>query len=532
MAKLIELCDVCGRVKVLTNEATSTRYTFQWDSERKLKTREFTVSMRRYRCTHSEVLETEVLPKIRIFSHDKSMEARPYQLESLEFARKTNYNFLNADAMGLGKTAQSLMCVTDLIAAGKKPVIIVVKSATTYQWIKNYRLWTGDHMTAISPVMDSKTPILPVFDAYVISMDLLGRRTSKQSKDYIMADKLAKLQPKCVIVDECHNFKEDGAHRTKALISLITQARIPHRIFLSGTPIKNRADEYFVVLNLIAPNEFPSYKRFASRWLETDGKRIRQHALQDFRNLTSHFIIRREKEEVLFDLPSFERDEEWITINDPAIKDLYNHELDIESNFMRSGEKLSQTRMLGWLQKMRHIAALAKLSPASEYLADFCESVPDEKIAVGIHHTDIRTTLAENLRQFNPIQLSGDDSAEAKNDLVEKFRGNGNQIAIISELAGGTGLDGLQVCNNVLVLERQWNASDEEQFESRFHRSGQLKPVRAVYMGAVGTIDQWFADMVREKRAIFGMTVSNNWQFTGDTGAIKKLYTQTLENYL
>ena len=38
-------------------------------------------------------------------------------------------------------------------------------------------------------------------------------------------------------------------------------------IMLSGTAIKNRAEEYFVPLNIVAPERFPSLERFRCDWL-------------------------------------------------------------------------------------------------------------------------------------------------------------------------------------------------------------------------------------------------------------------------
>jgi SNF2 family DNA or RNA helicase len=102
---------------------------------------------------------------------------------------------------------------------------------------------------------------------------------------------------------------------------------------------------------------------------------------------------------------------------------------------------------------------------------------------------------------------------------------------IINELAGGVGLN-LQCCANALVLERQWNAADEEQFESRFHRDGQTYPVQATYMMATGTIDEWFDEMVEEKQKIFGATVSHNFVLTSDEGTLKTLALSTLEKPL
>ena len=89
-----------------------------------------------------------------------------------------------------------------------------------------------------------------------------------------------------------------------------------------------------------------------------------------------------------------------------------------------------------------------------------------------------------------------------KNRVQQKFNNGEDRLLILNMLAGGVGLD-LQSCSTALVLERQWNSADEEQFEGRFHRDGQTKPVTITYLIARGTIDEWFHNLVVQKRRLF-----------------------------
>jgi SNF2 family DNA or RNA helicase len=86
---------------------------------------------------------------------------------------------------------------------------------------------------------------------------------------------------------------------------------------------------------------------------------------------------------------------------------------------------------------------------------------------------------------------------------------------IASTLSGGEGLN-MQFMNDCIVLERQWNASNEEQAEGRFSRiwnnAWGPKPdfgiVNANYLVAVGTIDEFLAELVEKKRLMFAETMS------------------------
>jgi SNF2 family DNA or RNA helicase len=103
---------------------------------------------------------------------------------------------------------------------------------------------------------------------------------------------------------------------------------------------------------------------------------------------------------------------------------------------------------------------------------------------------------------------------------------------IANILAGGVGLN-LQHISNAMVLERQWSAADERQFEDRFHRNGQQNKVVVDYVIAKGTIDEFFADLVRKKRAICAETIGDDsWDLAGDASMLKDLSEQVLNSRL
>lgn len=68
----------------------------------------------------------------------------------------------------------------------------------------------------------------------------------------------------------------------------------------------------------------------------------------------------------------------------------------------------------------------------------------------------------------------------------------------------------LQFCSDAVLLERQWNPANEENYaEDRFHRFGQVNNVDITYMIASGTIDDFFTEVVEIKRSIFTATMDN-----------------------
>ena len=80
-------------------------------------------------------------------------------------------------------------------------------------------------------------------------------------------------------------------------------------------------------------------------------------------------------------------------------------------------------------------------------------------------------------------------------------------------------MDGLQdSCSDIMILERQWNPANEEQAEKRVHRIGQSRNVKITYLLALGTCDEYFTELVEQKRQIckeaYGDSGVVSWQET------------------
>lgn len=453
--------------------------------------------LNQFEAKQSEIKSLEVLKNLNMFkSLDGTKEAYDFQKEGVAFAEKSGFNCLIADEMGLGKTIQSALAL-------KKhpelfPSLIIVKGATLFQWPREIQEWCTKNPFDVC-IITSRMAIMPGFKYYIISMDLLSRKG--------IHELLLKLGLKCVIIDECQNFKDASSKRTIALIKLLQEGNIEHKIALSGTPIKNRANEYFVILNLLAPAYFTSYHHFCRQFLLPDDKgvytRINPTQEDYFNRLTSRWIIRRKQSEVQKDLPEMRINYQFCEIEDAAIRKSYNFQLDLFDNFLReNGGAVSSVALLGWLAKLRAITGQAKVPNAVEFTRDFFNSVEDgQKMTIGIHHRNVMNTLKYVFDSdgYAPLTLSGEDSNFDKNKIVEKFKDEENRLLIMNSIAGGVGLN-LQHCNNFLALERQWNGADEDQFHKRFHRDGQKRTVTGTYLIAKDTIDEFFHDMVWTKR--------------------------------
>lgn len=533
MAKLINICGVCQKPAQLLYEERVEKlgifktYDCGHSEVIEIIAQKFVPDGYKLICTDCKVEKIEdqdfsahlehSLVEIPTNRHMNYALLRPYQQAGVNFLEQSNFNALIGDEMGLGKTIQVLHTVREH-SEKLTPTLIVVKSALKLNWAKEMMrwLWTEPRDYPFV-IMDGQMAILPGFKYYIVSMNMLEK-----------AKKTLTAMPfKLLIVDESQNFASVSSQRTLALLEIAEN--IPHRICMSGTPVMNRASEYWPTLNLIRPDEWMDFSRFRDRWIEvetTESGNVRYTGIkpklrQAFFEKTKNYVIRRRKRDVLTDLPAFTRNFIIVDISDSNLKVSYNKQAKELENYMNSKDyyegnaQVRSSTILGYLMRMRHIAGVAKVPIAVDQVLDFLASNEDEKIIIGCHHDDVFRSFEMALASFNPVLLgSGLDNFE-RDKRIEEFRLPERRVCIAKILAQGEGLN-LQFCNNMLIHERMWNPAKEEQFEARIDRYGQKSKTNADYMIAKNTVDEVFTAMVEEKRKICGETVDEDFNFEMD----------------
>jgi SNF2 family DNA or RNA helicase len=475
------------------------------------------------RCGHLVKLPKLEVPEVLGYQSKSGKTLMPFQENSLEFIYTASGKALIAHEQGLGKTVISLAALAQ--RPEMLPALAVCKSNLAFQWMKQAIDWLpGDIVPQI--ISSGKDIIFPGCQIYIISYDLIRRMPAE-----ILISGLSHV--KTVILDECQHIKSTESKRTNG-VRLLTRDR-EHIIALSGTPIKNNAAEYFSVLNILHPERFPSKKYFEHNFVDTywDGRSFKFGGLSNedyFREKTDDFILRYEQKDVLPDLPKFSRNFEYYDI-DSDLRSAYNDVADELAAFLdEHGDNAysfsNYQYVMAYLTKMRQITGVAKVPAAVDKITDMMENT-EHKIVVFLHHHIARDLLVRNLNKWcdendylRPLVIS-DQTPAQREDIKNQFRNEVNRrIIILGTLSSGEGVDGLQdVCSKMLVLERQWNPANEEQAEKRLHRMGQENPVEALYLVAVGTVDELFTEMVERKRQItketYGDSEVEKWDETG-----------------
>jgi len=473
------------------------------------------------RAEHSECQYdgAEAVVEIPEERHPVYSRAMEFQKTGVEFLERSNFNAALLDEMGLGKTIQLLLALRHHKEA-LTPTLIVVKASLKLNWAREMvnNGWVSDKDDPTDYpfiLMDGKSSLIPGFKYYIVPMSLL----EKYKKE------LAAFGFKLLLVDESQAFSNTQTKRTVALLEIARN--IPHRICASGTPVLNRASEYFPTLNLIKPAHWNNYASFVRQWIEEEQnengskklKGIKPWRRDEFFARTSGYILRRKKRDVLKDLPKFQRHFMVVDISESAVKNAYNQESTLLNNYLNSkayyeasGFEKAGT-ILGYMMRMRHLCGIGKAIICVEQAIEFMNQTDDDqKLIIGCHHDDVMDNLKFGLSEYNPVVLgSGIDDLE-RTRKIEEFKKPNRRICIAKILASGEGLN-LQFCSNMIVLERMWNPGKEEQFEARIDRYGQLEPTHADYIIASGTVDEDFSTLVEEKRQICGGSLDPDFDF-------------------
>lgn len=430
----------------------------------------------------------------------------PYQQEGIRFIESHQGRCLIGDEMGLGKTAQALSWLA--LHPEKTPVIIVTPASLKLNWEKEAQIWMKNPAVQI---LSGTKPKTPTGKYLIINYDILPQ----------WLPVLKEIKAKVLVTDECHYFKNRTAKRTKAVKEL--GKFIPHVICLSGTPILNRPVEIFNALNLIAPNQFPNFMKFAFRYC---GARHTQFGW-DFSGatntkelhemLTSTLMIRRRKDDVLKELP--EKLYSFVPL-ELGNKRVYEAaEADFlsfvrETQGMVAAAKASNAAALTQIEGLKQLAVQGKLEQAVSWIRDHLEI--NGKLVVFATHKMTIDRLMEEFREV-AVKIDGSTPVGSRQEVVDQFQNNEHIRLFVGNIkAAGVGIT-LTAARDVAFLELPWTPGELSQATDRCHRIGQRNNVTAYYLLAVGTIEEKIAKLLDKKQQVLNTVLDGSATITQDS---------------
>lgn len=432
----------------------------------------------------------------------------PYQERGAIFAACRGRVVL-ADDMGLGKTVQALAAAELLRRRrGIARVLVVAPASVKHQWKTEIEKFTDHPAQVIDGLLPRRRELYASPKFYNLS-----------SYELVLKDVhyMHELAPDLIILDEAQRIR----NWTTATARTIKQLKSRYAFVLTGTPLENKLEELFSVVEFIDGRRLGPAFRFLHEHRTEDetGRLIGYRGLDRIHDQLAPILLRRTRQEVLPDLP--QRTDRILHVSlTPQQAEPYWEQNDILAALIRKWERqgwlseIDLRRILCCLQNMRMLCnstfLFDKKTNHSPKLAEFREIIRElvieenRKVVVFSEYERMTYLAGAELKKLGVgfVSLHGGVPSRNRGALMEKFRHDAECRVFLSTDAGGVGLN-LQSASAVINFEPPWNPARLEQRIGRVHRLGQAHPVHVVHLLTKGSIEERVWETLKLKKSLF-----------------------------
>ncbi|MDX8145015.1 DEAD/DEAH box helicase [Lentzea sp. BCCO 10_0061] len=418
---------------------------------------------------------------------------RGYQVFGAQYAILQERTIVG-DEMGLGKTIQALATAAHLAANGRTRFLVVCPASVLINWINEI----GKHTTLTAHALhgadrDGATRVWL-------------RRGGVAVTTFGTVSKLPLPDEhgiQLLIVDEAHYIKNKESQRSQAVATLATDAE--RALFLTGTPMENRVEEFQSLVDHLRPGIASSLDRFG-----------RITSATTFRRAVAPVYLRRNQEDVLQELPECLEMEDWVQLSD-ADERVYR--VAVESrNFMAMRQAAYAT------PNHRDSAKMVRLLEIIEESKD-----NGWKVIVFSYFRGVLEAVQQALAGNTAGVLTGSVAAGKRQEMVDEFSRIDGHAVLLSQIeAGGVGLN-VQAASVVILAEPQWKPSTEAQAIARAHRMGQTRKVHVHRLLAKGSVDERMLEIIETKQQLFDEYARKSAAKEADARAIDRSLHQPVD---
>jgi superfamily II DNA or RNA helicase len=434
----------------------------------------------------------------------------PYQQQGAGFAVFKS-GCIIADEMGLGKTAQAIA-----VAINKKRIfdfkrtLIVCPATLKQQWQKEIARFCHEKAEIIQGPRPERLKQYKESDAYFLI-------TNYESllRDII---ELKKYAPDFMILDEAQRIK-NYATKTANAVKAVPKK---HGLVITGTPIENRLIDLYSITQFVDPELLAPLWEFSMNHCYFDKSKKNKitgyYNLQSLKEKMNAVLIRREKQEVLQQLPPIQ--EMIVPIQ------IAPEQAEIHAGLVRSLTSIINKKHLNFfdLQRIQQILTSMRMVCDSTYLIDKETNISpklaelqdilleqldlkqrNKKILIFSEWKTMLHLIANLLRKHDIgfVTLSSDVAVEKRGALIDEFSANPDCKVFLSTEAGGAGLN-LQCADTVINFELPWNPAKKNQRIGRVHRLGQTAShITVINLVAQHSIESRIAEGLVLKESLF-----------------------------
>ena len=398
---------------------------------------------------------------------------------------------------------------------------MVSPSSLTLNWQNEARKFTNELKTMVirGTLAERKRLIEEIdnYDLIITSYDLLKRDIELyKEKNYTF---------KYIIADEAQYLKNSNTKNAKA----IKEIKAETRYALTGTPIENSLAELWSIFDFIMPGYLFTYRKFKNIYETPIVKEDDEQAMAKLKMLIEPFVLRRNKKEVLTELP-----EKTVTVLNNEMNEeqqnlyltyLARAKQEIAEKVEIDGFENSQMQILAALTRLRQICCHPSLfvegyNEGSSKLEQCIEIIEEainggHKILLFSGYTSMFEIIEKELKKRNIkyFKLTGATKVDERMKMVDEFNENSNiKLFLISLKAGGTGLN-LTGADMVIHYDPWWNISTENQATDRAYRIGQKNNVQVYKLITKNSIEEKIYELQEKKAKLADSMLDTNTKF-------------------
>lgn len=440
--------------------------------------------------------------------HETLVPLFPYQRAGMLHLAFTERAMI-ADEMGLGKTIQGIAAAALLHRLGKAERCLIVSPASLKaEWQEQIEKFTALPCEVIYGNRRQRATAYAEPAAFftIVNYEQV-RSDSLDINEY--------LHPDIVILDEAQRIKNWASQTAQA----IKRLRSRYAFVLTGTPIENRIDELYSIVEFLDPSIFGALFRFNREFYELDehGKPAGYRNLDQLRERIAPILLRRRKADVEDELPDRSDENRFVQLTEGQRSD-YASIQEAVRKLIQMSKKRPLTReqhmsLMGKLGMMRMLCDTqyildkeTKVSPKLDELKAILDQALDDpatKVVIFSEWVGMLELVRDHLERHKTGYAwhTGSVPQKKRRAEINAFKQDPECRIFLCTESGGVGLN-LQNASLVINLDLPWNPAKLEQRIARAWRKGQTRPVHVINLIAEGTIEHGMLETLAHKQGL------------------------------
>ncbi len=453
-----------------------------------------------------------------------AMDLMPYQLDPAKQAlQRPRQRILIADTVGLGKTLEAGILMSELIARGKgkRILVVTVKSMMTQFQKEMWNRFTiplvrldSSRIQKIRSTLPSNYNPFFYYDKTIVSIDTLKRDVEYRTH-------LENAYWDIIVIDEAQNVAERGDHQAqRSRLAKLLADRSDTMIMLSATPHDGRAKSFASLMNMLDPTAIADPENYGPE--DIQGLCIRRFKKDVKNQVSGSFLERRislerchasDKEEAAYgifadmslDMDLSKKHSSGQLFKTSLEKSLFSSPAacikSIEARLKKLNKKydINEIKDIHLLENLKssleqiepkdfsRYQKLLELLKSKEY--NWKPNNTKDRVVIFTERIETMKYLANNLRQDlglkeNAVQeISGAMSDAEQQEIVENFGRTESPIRVLvaSDVAS-EGLNLHYLSHRLIHFDIPWSLMVFQQRNGRIDRYGQQECPDIRYM--------------------------------------------------